>query len=161
MVVVPEPAVKGGGALFARAVDRAVGPAGEQRADEALRLAVRLRSVGTSTAVLDPEPPAGERVRDRDIRGAVVCEQPLDADAVATEEGERPAQEADRRHGLLVRQDLGVGEAAVVVDRDVHELPADRVPAVAVEVGEGGPVVALAAAEDALADAALDAPEAL
>src|SRR5215207_7343702 len=36
MVVVPEPAVKGGGAVLARAVDGAVGPAGEEGADEAL-----------------------------------------------------------------------------------------------------------------------------
>ena len=46
MVVGPEPAVKGGGAFAAGAVDRAVGPAGEQGADEAFGLAVGARPVG-------------------------------------------------------------------------------------------------------------------
>src|SRR4051794_19727910 len=39
MVVAPEPAVKGCGALGRGAVDRAVGPAAQHRADEALGLA--------------------------------------------------------------------------------------------------------------------------
>ena len=55
MVVVAEPAVKGGGAFGAGAVDRAVGPAGEHRADEALGLAVGLRAVGAGAQVADAE----------------------------------------------------------------------------------------------------------
>src|SRR6266566_4638195 len=56
MVVVPEPAVKCPRALHARAIAGAVGPAPEQRADEALGLAVGLRPVGAGAAVADPEP---------------------------------------------------------------------------------------------------------
>ena len=62
MVVVPEPAVKGGGALRAGAVDRAVGPAAEQGADEALGFAVGLGPVGAGAQVADPERAAGDRV---------------------------------------------------------------------------------------------------
>src|SRR5437899_1673680 len=72
MVVVPEPAVKCLRPLLARAVDRSVGPAGEQGADEALGLAVCLRPVGTGAAVADPEFAAGERVQGGDVGGAVL-----------------------------------------------------------------------------------------
>src|SRR5215210_1450464 len=51
MVVGPEPAVKGGGAFSAGAVDRAVGPAAEHGADEALGFAVGARPVGLGAQV--------------------------------------------------------------------------------------------------------------
>src|SRR5918996_1713809 len=96
MVVVPEPAVKCARAFLAGAVDGAVGPASEQRADEALGLAVRLRPVGTGAQVADAELPAGERVERGDVGGAVVGEQALDPDPVALVEDLRATQEADR-----------------------------------------------------------------
>ena len=49
MVVAPEPAVKGSGAFGAVAVDRAVGPAAEQGADEAFGFAVGLGAVGAGS----------------------------------------------------------------------------------------------------------------
>src|SRR5215218_6184091 len=100
MVVVPEPAVKGCRSFAAGAVDGAVRPAAEEGADEALGLAVRLRSIGSSAEMADPEPAAGER-----------------------------------RRGALVRQDLGVRQLAVVVDRNVHELPAGDATPVTVDPG--------------------------
>ena len=54
MVVVPEPSVKRGGAFAAVAVDRAVGPAGLEGADEPFGLAVGLRATGSGSDVLDP-----------------------------------------------------------------------------------------------------------
>ena len=51
--------------------------------------------------------------------------QLLDGDAVAAVERASAAQEPDRGGGLLVGEDFGVGQAGGVVDRDVHELPAD------------------------------------
>src|ERR671918_843841 len=146
MVVVPEPAVKGGGAFAARAVDGAVGPAGEERADEALCFAVRLRPSGPGAQVLDGEAATAERMDRRDVGGAVVGEDSLHLDPVAAVEGERSSEEADCRPRLLVREHLGVGEAAVVVDGDVDVLPADRaaglaafVDAAGAETGRGGP----------------------
>src|ERR671922_194517 len=56
MVVVPQPAVKGGRALRARGVDGAVGPAGEERADEAFRLSVCLWPERARAQVADAEP---------------------------------------------------------------------------------------------------------
>ena len=72
IVVVPEPAVKGGGAFVAGAVDGAVGPAGEEGADEALGFAVGLRSVWPGAEVADAEASACECVQGGDVGAAVV-----------------------------------------------------------------------------------------
>jgi hypothetical protein len=74
--------------------------------------------------VLDPEVVTADRVRDRDVGGAIVGEDSFDGDAVAAIEGDRATEEADCGRCFLVAKDLGVGEAAVVVDRDVDVLPA-------------------------------------
>src|SRR3954447_5438580 len=103
MVVVPEPAVKGSGAFCAGGIDRAaVSPAGEQRADTALGLAVGLWPVGASAQVADPERFASDRVDGRAVGGAVVGDQPCDGDAVARVEGHGAAEKRDRGAGLLV-----------------------------------------------------------
>src|SRR2546421_12946222 len=100
MVVVPEPAVKGGRSLAAGAVDRAVGPTVEQGADEAFGFAVGLRPARAGAQVPDPERATGERVDARAVGGAVVGQQPLDLDPVTGVEGERSAEEADRGCGF-------------------------------------------------------------
>jgi hypothetical protein len=61
MVVMPEPSVKGADAFGVGAVDRAVGPAAQQGADEAFGLAVGLWSVGASAQVAQSEGAAGDR----------------------------------------------------------------------------------------------------
>src|SRR5918994_1789406 len=161
MVVVPEPAVKGCRAFGAGAVDGAVGPAAEQGADEALCLAVGLGSVGAGAQVADAERAAGERVHGRAVSGPIVGQQALDFDAVALEERHRSAQERDRGCRLLVWEHLGVGQTAAVVNRDVDELPADRLAALAVAVGDGPVVVLAQPVADALSGAALDAAKPL
>jgi hypothetical protein len=162
MVVVPEPAVKGGGAFLAGAVDGAVGPAVDECADEALCFAVGLGSVGAGAAVADAEAAAGERVQGGDVGGAVVGQESLDSDAAAAVEGDCAAEEADRGCRLLVREHLGVGEAAVVVDADVDVFEADVVAALALEVGAGRVVpLATLASKDAFAGTALDSSQLL
>src|SRR3990172_227091 len=160
MVVVPKPAVKGCGAFCARGVDGAVGPAVSQGADEALCFPVCLGTVGTGAEVLDPELSAGKRVHYRDVGAAVVGEQLLDLDPVAAVEADGAAEEAGRGRRLLIGQHLRVGEAAVVVDGDVHVLPADRAPRLASLVG-GGRVVVLRASADPPACSASDPAELL
>src|ERR1019366_3300240 len=125
MVVVPEPSVKGCGALGAIAVDRAVGPATEHGADEALCLAVRLRAVGAGAQVADAERATGHCVSDREIGTAVIGDELLDLDPVAAVEGSCAAQERDRGARLLVRENLCVGQARAVIDGDMDALPAD------------------------------------
>jgi hypothetical protein len=50
------------------------------------------------------------------IAGAVVGDNPLDGDAVDSEEGLCSIPEGCGGGGLLVGEDLGVGESAVAVD---------------------------------------------
>src|SRR4051812_8554174 len=102
VVVVVEPDGERGGALLGAGVDGAVGPAGEQRADEAFGLAVGLWPVGARAQVAQAQGAAGERVGERDVGGAVVCHQALHGDPVRGVEGQRTSEEADRGCGLLV-----------------------------------------------------------
>jgi len=106
--------------------------------------------------VADAEPAAGERVQSGDVGGAVVGQQALDRDPLPAVEGDGAVEEADRRPCLLVGQYLGVGETAVVVDRHVHVLPADRLALDAGGVEPSAVRVALDASGHALAGAALD-----
>src|SRR5262245_19079443 len=88
----------------------------------------------------DPETATRERVRDRDVGGSVVCEHSFNRDAVAAVEGDCTAKEADCGRCFLVAEDLGVGETAVVVDRDVDELPPFLALVAAVMASAGDPV---------------------
>jgi hypothetical protein len=156
MVVVPEPAVKGSGAFVAGSVDRAVGPVVEEGADEAFGFAVCLWSAGPGAEVAEAKLAAAKRVDRRAVGGAVVGEDAFDVDAVAAVVGDGALEEADRGGGFLVCEDLGVGEAAVVVDGDVDVLPADRAASAPVRVEAAWPVAAGGATADAFAGAALD-----
>ena len=68
-IVEVEPAGQCSASFVAVAVDRAVGPAAEQGADEAFGFPVRARPVWTGAQMLDPERLARERVHDRDKVG--------------------------------------------------------------------------------------------
>lgn len=65
----------------------------------------------------------------------VVSHDPLDADAMTCEPGQGPLKEGDGAFLELVRQDLGIGEPAGIIDADVQELPADT----AMPVDDAGP----------------------
>lgn len=56
------------------------------------------------------------------VAGSVVGEDPLNRDAVGSEEGVRPLPEAGRGFLALVGEDLAVGQAGVVVDGGVDLL---------------------------------------
>ena len=71
----------------------------------------------------DPEGLAGDRVHGGLVGRAVVGEQLLDFHPVALEEHESPAQEGDRRLCFLIGENLGVGQASGVVDRECARTP--------------------------------------
>jgi hypothetical protein len=73
--------------------------------------------------VADAEPPAGECVHDAAVTGAVVGEDALDDDPVASVEADCALEEAGCGARLFVGEDFGVGKTAVVVDGDVDVLP--------------------------------------
>jgi hypothetical protein len=92
------------------------------------------------------------------VATAVVGQHALDADAVALVEGDGATKEAGRCCRLLVVEDLGVGEAAVVVDGDMDVLVADGVADAAGSVGVAA-VVVLPAIADPPPGAAVDPAE--
>src|SRR4051812_50198809 len=102
MVVVVQPAVKGGGAFGAGAVERAVGPAAEHGSDEALSLAVGLRAVGAGAQVADAHGATRDRVHRRAGGRGIVGGQALDDDAVAGKKTPPPPARSGRRGGPLL-----------------------------------------------------------
>jgi hypothetical protein len=161
MVVVREPAVKRGGALGGAAVDGAVGPTGDQRSDEPLGLAVGLGPVGTGAEVTDPERAAGDRVDRSALGGAVVGQHALDRESVPGEELDCPPQEGDDRGRLVIAENFGVGQARVVVDRDVHALPACDLARDPRRVCSLGATAPIGHTDDPGTGAVLDPPELL
>ena len=94
------------------------------RLDEAFRLAVGPRRIGSGALVLDPQ--ASQQIAERValVGGAVVGHHPLDLCPMTIEPGDGPGGEPDRAFLAFVRQDLGVGQARGVIDGDVDKLPA-------------------------------------
>ena len=75
--------------------------------------------------MFDLERLARERVDRGSVGRSIVGHQPFDLDPVGGDVGDGSAEEADRRHGLLVGEHLDVGEPGRVIDADAHVLPAD------------------------------------
>jgi len=98
--------------------------------------------------VADAEEPAVQGVHGRAVGGAVVGEDAFDVDAVAGEEGDCAAQETGSGFGAFIGEHFDVGEPAVVVDRDVDEVPAGVAGPAAVDRDLA---LALSAAADAVA----------
>src|SRR5215468_6947292 len=119
MVVDVQPAGQGSAAGSFAGVGLGVGPFAEQGAVEALRFAVGLGSVGTSTAVSAGRFGHGGRPDPRPVAGAVVGQDAVDLDAHGREPGRGAAPEPGCGVPLLVGMDLAVGQAGVVVDGGV------------------------------------------
>jgi hypothetical protein len=98
-----------------------------QRADEALGFAVRLGPARPGSEVPDAlgaeELGEGPRLR---VRHRVVGHEPLDPDAVVSEEGERLPNEADRARRELVGPDGHERQPRGIVDRDVEVIVSAR-----------------------------------
>jgi hypothetical protein len=109
----------------------------------------------------DAEAAAGERVQGGAVAGAIVGEHALNLDAVSVIEVDCALEEANRCLRFLIGQHLGVRHPAVVVDRDMDELPADGVADPAGSVGVLGVVGRVTHAADALARTTDDPAELL
>src|SRR5829696_4528399 len=102
-----------------------VGPLAQACLDEALSLAIGLRGIGFGSDVLEAEPFACSAESKRFVAGAVVGHHALGLDAEAFVIGESGFQEASGAALLLVGHDFSEGDARVVVDGDMDELPAE------------------------------------
>ena len=117
-----------------------VGPFAQRGLDEAFGLAVGLWSVGAGEAVLEAEGGYRGAHGVGAVAGAIVGVNALDGDAMLGEEGEGGVEEGDGTGGGFIREELGEGEAAVIVDGDVKIFPAGAAD-----------VIVLAVAGDAVA----------
>src|SRR5580704_5403101 len=147
VIVVGDPRVHGLATLGGGLIGAGVGPFAQAGLDEALGLAVGTRRVRPRADVLEPGPGAGGAEGMAAVSRTIVGHDPLDVDAVTGEPIERAAEEGNGVFLLLVRQELGVGQARGVVDTDVQRLPTDAV--VAVDGSAAAPGDAVANALDA------------
>ena len=123
-IVVVEPGEQMVGALEGGEVGAGIGPFAEGGLDEALGLAVGARSVGAGEVVADAEAAASATEVGGAITGAVVGEQASDADAQRALVGLDEEEELGSGRAAFIGQDLGEGDAGMVVDGEVDELPA-------------------------------------
>jgi len=124
-VVVVQPGLQVLVALLGVGPVTRVSPLAQGGLDEAFGFAVGARSIGAGEAVTKAELQAGLAELAGAISRAVIGEQGANADAVLGIEVQGLAQEVDGGGGLLVGQQLGEGEAGVVVDGDVQGYPAE------------------------------------
>src|SRR5690606_25215333 len=101
-----------------------IGPAPEQGLDEPLRLAVGLRRVGPREDLPDAAGFAKPAEGTRAVALGVVREDPLGPDAETREPTQRALEEGRGTRSVLSGQDLGVGQARVVIDANEDRLPA-------------------------------------
>src|SRR6202021_2729925 len=85
----------------------------------------RFGRIARRAHVLDAQTPASTTKGERFITTAVVGHDTGDGDTEAFVIGHGRLEERYGAICLLVRQNLGEGEAGVIVDTDMNELPAD------------------------------------
>ena len=125
VVVVAQPARQVGSAGIGAAIGQGVGPLAQQSLDEPFGLAIGLGRVRPGPDVAQAQQAACLAEQAGDVARTVVGHHAFDPDAEASEPAQGAHQEAGHGLALLVGQDLDIGEPRGVVDRHVHELPAD------------------------------------
>jgi hypothetical protein len=105
-----------------------ISPFAEGSLDEAFGFSVGARGVGPSEAVANAESSAGVTEPVGAIATSVVGKQGANGDAVLGIKSNGVAQESEGSFGFLVGQQLGEGEAGVIIDGDMERLPAGVLP---------------------------------
>jgi hypothetical protein len=108
-----------------RGVGLGISPFPEGGLDEALGLAIGFGCVGLGADVLDAELAAGVAEGEGFVTTAVVGHDAGDGNPQAGVVGHSRLEERNGAIRLLVGLDLGEGDAGMIVDADVDELPAD------------------------------------
>ena len=111
-----------------------VGPLAQRGLNEALGLAIGLWSVGLGEAMFEAEGGDGVTHGVSAVAGAVVGVNALGFDAVLLEESQGGVEEGDGALCGFIREELGEGQAGVVIDGDVEELPAGAADVIALPV---------------------------
>lgn len=145
LIVHPEPLLQDGLALGVRGIKAAIGPFGQGRLDEAIRLAIGLGAIRSGAFVARTQVVQGvlEGAGGR-VGAGVVGEHAFDrGNPLGGKEGGRIAQEAGAGRPTFVGMELGDGNPRVVIDGDVQIFVAQ-----APTRGAGGPAMPAMAAAD-------------
>ena len=102
-----------------------ISPLPERGLDEALGLSVSFGGIGLGADVLDTQVPASVTKSEGFVTAAIVGHDAGDGDAEALVISHRCLEEKHGAFLFLVRQDLGEGDAGVIINTNVDELPAD------------------------------------
>ena len=93
--------------------------------DEALGFAVGARRIGPGAKMPEPEGLAHDPKPARDIAAAVVTHDPANGHGAGGNPRHTAVEKGRAGVAPLVGQDLDIGAPAVVIDSDMHILPAD------------------------------------
>src|SRR5438128_2603996 len=143
-VVMMRPPLQHHGALRGAWIGNPISPFAQSGLDEALGLAVGLRAVGASEAVLEAEPAAGSGEALGAKGGAIVGEYPFDRYAEAGKVGHAGTQESNRAGAAFIEFHLGKADPRMVINGHEQVFPTDPIDAVAGVAGD-----AVAEAHDA------------
>src|SRR5207237_4184327 len=125
LVVLVDPLGRFLGASVWCGVGLCIGPLSERGLDEAFGLAVGFGRIGLRADMLDAEVPASIPKVESFVTTAVVSHDTGDGDTEAFVISHGRLEERYGAFRFLVRQNLGEGDAGVIVDTDMNELPAD------------------------------------
>ena len=135
-VIPAQPAAQRLGAMGARGVSQAVGPAPRQDLDEASRLAIGAGRVGTGAQVVQPVDRTALPPGVGAFRRAVVRRYGRCRDALGAEPGQRAVQERQGVGLAVTEPHLGVGQPRVIVYGHRHVLPSRLVDCAGCRRGE-------------------------
>lgn len=141
-VVSVQPEGKLLGAPVGGRISLGVSPFPKRRLDETLGLAIGFGRIGLGADVFDVQVPARIAEGKGFVATTVVGHDAGDGDAEAFIIGYGRLEEGNGAVGLLVGLDLGEGDAGMIVDADMDELPAD-----ATAIALPGPIVGHAVAD--------------
>ncbi len=125
VIVVVKPSGEVSGALGGARVRATIGPFSDGSLDEAFGLAVCAWAIGSSEGVADLPVLAESADKVRSVSGAIVRKQAQGSDTSSCKPLEGMIQKALCGLSALIGQNLDVGQAGVIIDADVGELPAD------------------------------------
>ncbi len=121
-VIVMEVEGEEGSAVVTGVVGASVGPLASDGLDEAFGLAIGLRAIGASEAMLEAELVTGLSEEFGTVGRAAVGEDALDLDAVSLVEGDGLMESGQNAGSFFIWENGGESQAGVVVDGDVKGL---------------------------------------
>jgi len=119
-VIVKEEVRKVSSAVFTGLIRTGIGPFTSNSLDKAFGFAISLRAIGFGKEMFDPKLLAGSSEVTRAVGSATIRKHALSGNPVSLVEGDGLMQRGDDACDLLVRQQTGKSQPAVVINSDVQ-----------------------------------------